>query len=45
MYMAIVIAPIPVKIFFCPLIRLVNKFKRLNVNFGVVDVLLERLMN
>ena len=43
--MAIVIALIPAKIFFCPLIRLVNKFQRFNVKFGVVDVLLERLMN
>lgn len=31
-------------IFLCPLIRLFNKFKRLNVNFGVLDVLLELLM-
>ena len=28
----------------CSLIGLFNKFKRLNVNFGVLDVLLELLM-
>ena len=34
-------AQIPTNNFFvCPLIRLFNKFKRLNVNFGVLDVLL-----